>query len=226
MKTLLSGLSYPLRHPVVTLIIMTLFFYATFFTALQLFPAAQRAFNSAVQSYGYDTASVVLSSAAETALGLVKLENDEMKKSAHEKQLRLDQFRKDTAGITKRHNIQLNKLIAKTVASETISFVPVVGEMAGIAFAIDATVELCSTFKELEITSQKYGLDLHLYTGTTCEKADWMSSVLRRQAEVRKKYWADALRSLEKADVMPDELVRQADVRKKYWADVLRSILK
>jgi hypothetical protein len=98
--------------------------------------------------------------------------------------------------------------------------------MAGIAFAIDATVELCSTFKELEITSQKYGLDLHLYTGTTCEKADWMSSVLRRQAEVRKKYWADALRSLEKADVMPDELVRQADVRKKYWADVLRSILK
>jgi hypothetical protein len=53
-----------------------------------------------------------------------------------------------------------------------------------------------------------------------------MSSVLRRQAEVRKKYWADALRSLEKADVMPDELVRQADVRKKYWADVLRSILK
>ena len=226
MKTLLSGLSYPLQHPVVTLIIMTLFFYATFFTALQLFPAAQRAFNSAVQSYGYDTASVVLSSAAETALGLVNLENGEMKKSAHKKQLRLDQFRKDTAGITKRHNIQLNKLIAKTVASETISFVPVVGEMAGIAFAIDATVELCSTFKELEITSQKYGLDLHLYTGTTCEKADWMSSVLRRQAEVRKKYWADALRSLEKADVMPDELVRQADVRKKYWADVLRSILK
>lgn len=226
MKTLLSGLSYPLQHPVVTLIIMTLFFYATFFTALQLFPAAQRAFNSAVQSYGYDTASVVLSSAAETALGLVNLENGEMKKSAHKKQLRLDQFRKDTAGITKRHNIQLNKLIAKTVASETISFVPVVGEMAGIAFAIDATVELCSTFKELEITSQKYGLDLHLYTGTTCEKADWMSSVLRRQAEVRKKYWADALRSLEKADVMPDELVRQADVRQRYWADVLRSILK
>ena len=198
MKTLLSGLSYPLQHPVVTLIIMTLFFYATFFTALQLSPAAQRAFNSAVQSYGYDTASVVLSSAAETALDLVKLENVELKKSAHKKQLRLDQFRKNTAGITKRHNIRMNKLIAKTVASETISFVPVFGEMAGIAFAIDATVELCSTFKELEITSQKYGLDLHLYTGTTCEKAD----------------------------VMPDELVRQADVRKKYWADVLRSILK
>lgn len=226
MKTLFSGLSYPLRHPVVTLIVVTLFLCATFFTALQLSPAAQRAFNNAVQSYGYATASVVLSSAAETALDLVKQENVELKKSAQKKQLRLDQFRKNTAGITKRHNIRMDKLIAKTAASETISFVPLVGELAGIAFAIDATAELCSMFKELEITSQEYGLDLHLYTGTTCEKTDWMWSGLRRQAEVRKKYWSDTLRSLEKADVMQDELVRQANVRKKYWADVLRSVLK
>ena len=191
--TILSTLSYPLRHPIVALIVVILFLYATFFTALQLSPAAQRAFNNAVQSYGYATASVVLSSAAETALDLVKLENVELKKSAHKKQLRLDQFRKNSAGITKRHNIRMNKFLARIAASDTISFVPVVGDMAGIALAIDATVELCSMFKELEITSQEYGLDLHLYTGTTCEKAGRMSSALRRQAEVRKKYWAAVL---------------------------------
>jgi len=104
--TMLSTLSYPLRHPIVTLIVVILFLYATFFTALQLSPAAQRAFNNAVQSYGYATASVVLSSVAETALVLVKLENVELKKSAYKKQLRLDQFRKNTRGITKRHNIR------------------------------------------------------------------------------------------------------------------------
>ncbi|HIG39519.1 MAG TPA: hypothetical protein EYQ14_03115 [Gammaproteobacteria bacterium] len=194
--TMLSTLSYPLRHPIVTLIVVILFLYATFFTALQLSPAAQRAFNNAVQSYGYATASVVLSSVAETALVLVKLENVELKKSAYKKQLRLDQFRKNTAGITKRHNIRMNKLIAKTAASNIFSFVPVVGDMAGIALAIDATVELCSMFKELESTSITYGLDLHLYTDTTCEKSDLIWEGIIRQAEVRKKYWADFMRWL------------------------------
>jgi hypothetical protein len=194
--TILSTLSYPLRHPIVALIVVILFLYATFFTALQLSPAAQRAFNNAVQSYGYATASVVLSSAAETALDLVKLENVELKKSAHKKQLRLDQFRKNTAGITKRHNIRMNKLIAKTVASDIFSFVPVVGDMAGIALAISGTIELCSMFKELESTSITYGLDLHLYTDTTCEKSDLIWEGIIRQAEVRKKYWANFMRWL------------------------------
>jgi hypothetical protein len=90
----------------------------------------------------------------------------------------------------------MNKLIAKTAASNIFSVVPVVGDMAGIALAISGTIELCSMLKELESTPITYGLDLHLYTDTTCEKSDLIWEGIIRQAEVRKKYWADFMRWL------------------------------
>jgi hypothetical protein len=59
-----------------------------------------------------------------------------------------------------------NRFVQKIIAAEVTGWIPVVGDVAGVMFTIAAFVEMCETYKHIELT---YGVPM--YTDSSCETA-------------------------------------------------------
>lgn len=218
------------RHPIVTIGVCLLGFASIFLGALQLSPLAQKHFNAAIESFGYSTASMVLSSSADAMLSVSNAKNtqlasqldvatseldsgkkqiDSLQQEVKTKQQRItqiDAFQKKANGIVKKHNVRLTKAVIKTATGEVIAWVPVVGDIASMYFAVDGTIEMCNMFRELETTALEYGLPFYMYSGTFCDDpigkskaivletsqdiTDSVTDSLRQQSVSRTDYWS------------------------------------
>ena len=148
MTKTIKTITYPIRHPINTTLVVALAFFVT----LQFSPETQRHFNKVLQYGGLATVSFIAADAAKTTIAKLKADKVDSKVKMKKG------MGKITAGS--------NRFVQKIVAAEVTGWVPIIGDVAGVAFTVAAFVEMCATFKAAE---QDYGVPI--YTGTSCESA-------------------------------------------------------
>ena len=141
-------ITYPIRHPINTILVIVLGFFVT----LQFSPEVQRHFNNMLQYAGLATVSFIAADVAKTTIAKLKAD-----KVANKVKMKKG-MGKITAGS--------NRFVQKIIAAEVTSWIPVVGDVAGAVFTVAAFVEMCETFKQIEIT-----YSVPMYTDSSCEAA-------------------------------------------------------
>ncbi|EED34853.1 hypothetical protein NOR51B_793 [Luminiphilus syltensis NOR5-1B] len=222
----LRMLWWAVRHPLLSMILLLALLCSALMTSLQFSGAAQEHFSNAAQYFGISTVAQVLTNSANIAnselmdvksklnlesrkLQQVTAELDSTKAKLKQKETGITGFKTKAQAITRQHNVRMTKVAIKTAAGEVMAWVPVVGDVASMGFAVAGTVEMCRMFKELEVAATEFGMPITLYSGTFCEApAEFTVSLLATQYNII-------------TDSLTRSLNDQAKVRERYWSNKL-----